>query len=78
LFVHSLSFVSVICCCFFHLFYFYISSEYKGKAPFVGFYNFTTPYLLIIDPELAKQIMIKDFKAFRNNEFSTLVSSNDL
>lgn len=48
-------------------------SEYKGKAPFVGFYNFTTPYLLIIDPELAKQIMIKDFKAFRNNEFSTLV-----
>lgn len=49
-------------------------SEYKGKAPFVGFYNFTTPYLLVIDPELAKQIMIKDFKAFRNNEFCALVS----
>ncbi|CRL07674.1 CLUMA_CG020631, isoform B [Clunio marinus] len=46
--------------------------DYKNKAPFVGFFNFTTPYLLVIDPELTKQIMIKDFKHFRNNEFSTL------
>lgn len=50
------------------------SSDFKGRAPFVGFFNFTTPYLLIIDPELVKQIMIKDFKSFRNNEFSSLVS----
>lgn len=53
-------------------------SDYKHKAPFVGFYNFTTPYLLIIDPELAKQIMIKDFKHFRNNEFGSLVSLSEV
>jgi hypothetical protein len=48
-------------------------SEFKGKAPVLGFFNFTTPYLLVTDPELAKQIMIKDFKSFRNNEFGSLV-----
>lgn len=47
---------------------------YKDKEQFVGFFNVTTPYLLIIDPELVKQILIKDFKHFRNNEFSALVS----
>jgi hypothetical protein len=51
-----------------------IYNEYKGKAPFVGFYNYTTPYLLILEPELMKQIMITNFRNFRNNEFSTLVS----
>jgi hypothetical protein len=53
-----------------------IFSDFKHKAPFVGYFNFTTPYLLIIDPGLAKQIMIKDFKNFRNNEFSSLVSES--
>jgi cytochrome P450 family 6 len=50
-----------------------IYKKYKDKEQLVGFYNITTPYLLIIDPELVKQIVIKDFKYFRNNEFSTLV-----
>lgn len=49
-------------------------SEFRHKSPYAGYFNFLTPYLLIIDPELAKQIMIKDFKNFRNNEFSSLVS----
>lgn len=53
-------------------------SEFKSKTPFVGFYNFTTPYLLVIDPELAKQIMIKDFKHFRNNEFGSLVRCENI
>jgi cytochrome P450 family 6 len=53
-----------------------IYKAYKDKEPIVGFYNITTPYLLVIDPELLKQILIKDFKHFRNNEFSTLVSKS--
>lgn len=55
-----------------------IYKTYKDKEQLVGFFNVTTPYLLIIDPELVKQIVIKDFKHFRNNEFSTLVSVDNV
>jgi cytochrome P450 family 6 len=48
--------------------------EYKDKEQLIGFYDVITPYLLVIDPELVKQVLIKDFKHFRNNEFSLLVS----
>lgn len=54
----------------------FIFRKYKNKLPFVGYFNFLTPYLLVIDTELAKQIMVKDFKHFRNNEFSSLVSNS--
>jgi cytochrome P450 family 6 len=47
---------------------------FKDKEQMIGFYDVTTPYLLVIDPELVKQVLIKDFKHFRNNEFSLLVS----
>lgn len=33
----------------------------------------TTPYYLIIDPEIVKKILITDFKFFRNNDFAALV-----
>ncbi|KAG5673627.1 hypothetical protein PVAND_003656 [Polypedilum vanderplanki] len=46
--------------------------KYKNKEQVIGFFDITTPYLLIIDPELIKQVLIKDFKHFRNNEFSLL------
>lgn len=47
---------------------------FKNEAQIVGFFNITTPYYLIIDPEVVKQVLVKDFKHFRNNEFSGLVS----
>jgi hypothetical protein len=33
-----------------------------------------TPYFMILDPELMKKILIKDFGKFRNNDFNGLVS----
>jgi cytochrome P450 family 6 len=51
-----------------------IYTAYKDTHPVVGFYNITTPYLLVTNADLVKQILIKDFRFFRNNEFSALVS----
>jgi len=48
---------------------------YKNSEQIIGFYNITTPYYLLISPEVIKQILVKDFKHFRNNEFSGLVST---
>lgn len=47
-----------------------ICSEFKDKAPFSGFFTMFTPYLLATDPGLLKQMFIKDFKKFRNNDFT--------
>lgn len=49
---------------------FVFSSEFKDKAPFCGFFQMFTPYLLAIDPGLIKQMFIKDFGKFRNNDFT--------
>ncbi|CRK97114.1 CLUMA_CG010454, isoform A [Clunio marinus] len=46
-----------------------IYRHYKGKAPFIGMFMMFTPYFLIIDPEIVKQVLIKSFKNFRNNDF---------
>lgn len=45
-------------------------SEFKDKAPFSGFFTMFTPYLLASDPQLIKQMFIKDFKKFKNNNFT--------
>lgn len=47
---------------------------YKDKEQIIGFYNITTPYYLLTSPEVIKKVLVKDFKHFRNNEFSGLVS----
>lgn len=38
------------------------------RERFVGFYQSNTPVLLIRDPELAKQILVKDFQHFPNRD----------
>ncbi|CAG9808086.1 unnamed protein product [Chironomus riparius] len=45
---------------------------YKDSEQIIGFYNITTPYYLLTSPEVIKQVLVKDFKHFRNNEFSGL------
>nr|XP_033338371.1 cytochrome P450 6k1-like [Megalopta genalis] len=37
--------------------------QFKGE-PYAGFYIFDKPFFLVRDPELAKQVMVKDFRAF--------------
>lgn len=45
----------------------YLHNLYKSyDDPFVGFFNFDDPALLIRDPELAKTILIKDFNYFQD------------
>lgn len=40
--------------------------KYKGRAPFVGFYFFQQPLAFILDLDLIKNILIKDFSNFSN------------
>jgi cytochrome P450 family 6 len=41
-----------------------IYKKYKGKASFVGIYTLLTPNLMLTDPEMIKNIYVKDFKYF--------------
>lgn len=56
--------------------------ECKGKDVISGFYNFAQPVFLIMDEELVKSILIKDFNNFVNrglycNEEGEPLSGND-
>lgn len=44
-----------------------IYNEYKGETPAVGIFTSAAPTLLIIDPELAKTILIRDFGKFHDH-----------
>lgn len=41
-----------------------IYKKFKGKEPIVGFFNFVNSALMILDLEIVKQILIKDFGSF--------------
>lgn len=43
--------------------------KYKGKVPVIGIYFFMSPTVLPIDPELLKNIMVRDFSSFHNRGF---------
>ncbi|OXU24125.1 hypothetical protein TSAR_013101 [Trichomalopsis sarcophagae] len=45
-------------------------SAVKQDAPFLGFYIFHKPCLLLRDPEIIKQIMIRDFDNFSDRHFA--------
>ena len=46
-----------------------IYKEFKGKAPICGYYTFLSPTLMPLDPELAKNILIRDFNSFHDRGF---------
>lgn len=43
--------------------------EKAGDRPFAGVYAFTTPLLILKDPELIKRVLIKDFQYFVDRGF---------
>ena len=47
-----------------------------GDEPFVGIYIMLKPFLLIRDPELIKQVLVKDFQIFQNRYFATKKSAD--
>ena len=48
-----------------------IYKEFKGKTPVVGIYFFLQPSVLVIDPELFKNILVRDFTSFHDRGFYT-------
>jgi cytochrome P450 family 6 len=46
-----------------------IYREFKGKEVVVGFYSFLSPSILVIDPEVFKNILVKDFNSFHDRGF---------
>ncbi|CAO1409887.1 unnamed protein product [Diamesa tonsa] len=50
-----------------------IYNEFKGKLPFVGLIQIRSPRLLILDPKLSKNVMIRNFKSFHDNEFAKMI-----
>jgi cytochrome P450 len=48
-------------------------SEFKGKVPFVGIMQIRSPRLFVIKPELVKEVLIKKFKNFHDNEFGNAI-----
>lgn len=47
-------------------------NQYTGNAPFFGFYIFHEPCLQMRDPEIVKQMFLKDFEIFSDRYFSGL------
>lgn len=52
----------------YHFFDFVLNTynENRGKDVICGFYSFIQPIYVVIDPELAKTILVKDFNSFVN------------
>jgi len=51
------------------------SSDFKGKTPFVGIIQTRDPRLLILEPELIKDVLIRKFNSFRNSEFVDMIDT---
>lgn len=43
--------------------------KYKPSHSCIGIFNFRSPRLLIFDPEIARDVLIKHFKSFQATEF---------
>ncbi|CAD7092564.1 unnamed protein product [Hermetia illucens] len=46
---------------------------YKSKERFVGIFALRSPQLLVLDPKLAQEILVSNFKSFHDNEFGRMV-----
>lgn len=44
--------------------YDYYYKKFKGKTQAVGLYHFLSPVLLVLDTELMKNILVRDFASF--------------
>jgi cytochrome P450 family 6 len=48
-----------------------VYKEYEGE-PFVGFYQGRLPALMVMDPQLIKNIFVKDFSNFMDHSFHVI------
>ncbi|KAJ6638130.1 putative cytochrome P450 28a5, partial [Pseudolycoriella hygida] len=49
--------------------------EYRTKSPYVGVMSGRTPQLLLLDNSLVKDVLVKDFKNFHDNEVASLLKA---
>ncbi|KAL1512671.1 hypothetical protein ABEB36_002228 [Hypothenemus hampei] len=54
-----------------------IYKQYESY-PFVGLYRATKPVLLVRDPDMIYEVLVKNFQSFRNNEFYLEQKSDQL
>lgn len=47
-----------------------VYNQFKNKAKFVGVFVTRNPQIMILDPEISKEILITNFKCFQDNESS--------
>nr|ARO50425.1 cytochrome P450 [Chironomus tentans] len=40
--------------------------KFKGKAPAIGIYSFLSPSIFVLDPDLLKDILVRDFGSFHD------------
>ncbi|XP_055612265.1 probable cytochrome P450 28a5 [Uranotaenia lowii] len=57
-----------------HVFYDYqkLYNDFKDE-PVIGYYNVRSPQLMVRDPTLIKEVLVKSFRQFSANDFSDLV-----
>lgn len=55
----------------------FFNSELKGFS-YGGYFKFRQPGLLICDPELAKQVMTRDFSSFHDNDIDITVEMDPM
>ncbi|KAL7036967.1 hypothetical protein ACKWTF_009020 [Chironomus riparius] len=49
--------------------------NFKAKTPFVGLIQTRDPRLLILEPEVVKDVLIRKFNNFRNSEFADIIDT---
>lgn len=50
-------------------------SEYRNNGhDVVGIFNITTPQLLLLEPNLIQDVLVRNFHNFHDNEFDDFVS----
>lgn len=50
--------------------------KYKDQHGYIGIYSFRQPRLLLLDPEIIKDVLIKYFKYFQGTEFFGKIDHN--
>uniref|UniRef100_A0A1B0CEM5 Cytochrome n=1 Tax=Lutzomyia longipalpis TaxID=7200 RepID=A0A1B0CEM5_LUTLO len=50
--------------------------EFKDRHGIIGYYNMRSPVLMILQPDIAKDVLVKHFKAFAKNEFADMFNKD--
>lgn len=49
--------------------------KYRDDHPFIGIFSMRSPQIFLLAPEIIKDVLIKNFKNFHDNEFGDMVNA---